>query len=70
MLPRIPEPEVMDSAAEAEDYDAMDHTQVNRLFVADFLQHRLGETAVDVAVAFPFVDMEVWTHIGDVAQRP
>src|SRR5262245_35042337 len=37
MLPRVLEPEVMDSAEEARDYDAMDHTQVNRLFVADFL---------------------------------
>jgi ubiquinone/menaquinone biosynthesis C-methylase UbiE len=26
----------MDSAAEARDYDAMDHSQVNRVFVADF----------------------------------
>src|SRR5437867_3719734 len=37
MLPRILEPEVMDSAEEARDYDAMDHSQVNRAFVADFL---------------------------------
>jgi ubiquinone/menaquinone biosynthesis C-methylase UbiE len=37
MLPRILEPEVMDSAAEARDYDAMDHAQVNRVFLADFL---------------------------------
>ncbi len=37
MLPRILEPEVMDSAAEARDYDAMDHAVVNRVFVADFL---------------------------------
>ena len=37
MLKRVLEPEVMDSAEEADDYDAMDHTQVNRLFVADFL---------------------------------
>jgi ubiquinone/menaquinone biosynthesis C-methylase UbiE len=37
MLPRVLEPEVMDSAEEAEDYDAMDHAQVNRGFVADFL---------------------------------
>ena len=37
MLPRTLEPEVMDSAAEAEDYDAMDHAQVNRVFVDDFL---------------------------------
>jgi ubiquinone/menaquinone biosynthesis C-methylase UbiE len=37
MLPRILEPEVMDSREEACDYDAMDHGAVNRLFVADFL---------------------------------
>ena len=37
MLPRVLEPEVMDSAEEARDYDAMDHASVNRLFVADFL---------------------------------
>jgi ubiquinone/menaquinone biosynthesis C-methylase UbiE len=37
MLPRVLEPEVMDSADEARDYDAMDHAQVNRVFVADFL---------------------------------
>jgi ubiquinone/menaquinone biosynthesis C-methylase UbiE len=37
MLPRVLEPEVMDSAEEARGYDAMDHAQVNRAFVADFL---------------------------------
>ena len=37
MLPRVLEPEVMDSPEEARDYDAMDHSTVNRLFVADFL---------------------------------
>jgi ubiquinone/menaquinone biosynthesis C-methylase UbiE len=37
MLPRILEPEVMDSAEEARDYNAMDHAQVNRVFVADLL---------------------------------
>jgi ubiquinone/menaquinone biosynthesis C-methylase UbiE len=37
MLPRVLEPEVMDSAEEARDYDAMDHSQVNRVFVDDFL---------------------------------
>lgn len=37
MLPRVLEPEVMDTPAEARDYDAMDHAQVNRAFVADFL---------------------------------
>ncbi len=37
MFPRILEPEVMDTAEEARDYDAMDHAAVNRVFVADFL---------------------------------
>ena len=37
MLPRILEPELMDTDLEARDYDAMDHSAVNRVFVADFL---------------------------------
>ena len=37
MLQRILEPEVMDSAEEARDYDAMDHRQVNERFVSDLL---------------------------------
>ncbi|MDA0921548.1 MAG: class I SAM-dependent methyltransferase [Planctomycetota bacterium] len=37
MLPRTLEPEVMDTAAEAADYDSMDHSSVNRLFVDDLL---------------------------------
>lgn len=35
MLPRILEPEVMDTPAEARDYNAMDHGEVNRRFVDD-----------------------------------
>src|SRR5262249_36334624 len=46
MLPRVLEPEVMDSAEEARDYDAMDHTQVNRVFVADFLAVWCGTNPV------------------------
>jgi ubiquinone/menaquinone biosynthesis C-methylase UbiE len=37
MIPRVLEPEVMDTPEEAADYDAMDHVQVNRLFVDDLL---------------------------------
>jgi ubiquinone/menaquinone biosynthesis C-methylase UbiE len=37
MLERQLEPEVMDTAAEAADYDAMDHREVNERFVADLL---------------------------------
>ena len=32
------EPEAMDTAEEAADYDAMDHSAVNAGFVADFLR--------------------------------
>ena len=42
MVPRTLEPEVMDTAAEAADYDAMDHAEVNRLFVDDFLRAAAG----------------------------
>jgi ubiquinone/menaquinone biosynthesis C-methylase UbiE len=44
MLPRTLEPEVMDSPEEAGDYDAMDHSEVNRAFAVDFLDS-LGESA-------------------------
>jgi ubiquinone/menaquinone biosynthesis C-methylase UbiE len=37
MLPRVLEPEVMDSDQEALDYDTMDHSAVNRAFVDDLL---------------------------------
>src|SRR6187549_1023893 len=37
MLTRVLEPEAMDTADEAADYDSMDHSEVNRRFVADFL---------------------------------
>ena len=36
-LPRTLEPEVMDSRQEAEDYDSMDHVDVNCRFVDDYL---------------------------------
>ena len=44
MLNRILEPEVMDTAEEAVDYDRMDHSHVNRLFVDHFL---LALTGID-----------------------
>ena len=37
MLERRLEPEVMDTTEDAHDYDAMDHSTVNRVFVDDFL---------------------------------
>jgi len=37
MLPRVLEPEVMDTADDAREYDAMDHAAVNAVFVNDLL---------------------------------
>lgn len=37
MLERVLEPEVMNTPDEARDYDQMDHSEVNRRFVDDFL---------------------------------
>lgn len=44
MLARLLEPEVMDTPEEAHDYDTMDHSTVNRVFVTDFLAvgHPMG----------------------------
>jgi ubiquinone/menaquinone biosynthesis C-methylase UbiE len=39
MLTRILEPEIMDSADDACEYDAMDHSAVNAQFVTDLLGH-------------------------------
>lgn len=51
MLPRILEPEAMDTPEEARDYDEMDHSTVNERFVADFLETHgpcLGGEILDV----------------------
>jgi tRNA1(Val) A37 N6-methylase TrmN6 len=37
MIERELEPEVMDSAQDAREYDSMDHAAVNAAFVADFV---------------------------------
>lgn len=37
MIPRVLEPESMETAEDVEQYDAMDHREVNDRFVADFL---------------------------------
>lgn len=37
MIPRVLEPESMGTAEDVEQYDAMDHSEVNNRFVADFL---------------------------------
>jgi ubiquinone/menaquinone biosynthesis C-methylase UbiE len=60
MLSRVLEPEVMDSEAEARDYDAMDHRQVNRVFIDDFLKLLDGIGAVlDVGAGTAQIPIEL-----------
>lgn len=60
MLPRILEPEVMDSPEEAADYDAMDHTTVNRVFASDFLAAWDGRNPVlDVGTGTAQIPIEL-----------
>lgn len=60
MLPRILEPEVMDTPEEACDYDAMDHAEVNRRFVADFLAAWTGLSPVlDVGTGTAQIPIEL-----------
>jgi ubiquinone/menaquinone biosynthesis C-methylase UbiE len=42
MLPRVLEPELMDSETDAADYDAMDHSEVNARFADDLLSAMAG----------------------------
>ncbi len=51
MLPRVLEPEVMDTAQEAADYDAMDNREPNERFASDclrFARFSTGARALDV----------------------
>jgi len=60
MLERVLEPEAMDSPEEARDYDAMDHSAVNRVFVADFLAAWDGENPIlDVGTGTALIPIEL-----------
>lgn len=63
MLPRVLEPEVMDTPEEAADYDAMDHAAVNRLFVEDFLAVWDGAGPIlDVGTGTAQIPIVLCTH--------
>src|SRR3954451_13187002 len=63
MLPRVLEPEVMDSAEEDRDYDAMDHQAVNRVFVTDFLAVWNGNNPIlDVGTGTAQIPIELCRH--------
>lgn len=59
-IDRILEPEVMDTVVEAESYNAMDHGEVNRRFVDDFLAAHSGIPAADLS---PVLDLGTGTAL-------
>jgi ubiquinone/menaquinone biosynthesis C-methylase UbiE len=60
MLPRILEPEVMDSDQEAVEYNTMDHSAVNRVFVDDLLRSVSGGSRVlDVGTGTALIPLEL-----------
>ena len=59
-MQRVLEPEVMDTAVEAADYDAMDHREVNRRFVDDLLVCRI-DAEVSPADLLQVVDIGTGT---------
>lgn len=62
MLTRVLEPEVMDTAEEAADYDAMDHVGVNRRFVDDLMAALGGRqpgTLLDVGTGTAQIPIEL-----------
>ncbi len=59
-LERILEPEVMDTPEEAHDYNEMDHADVNRLFVDDFLQAGgCGPDLLDLGTGTALIPIEL-----------
>jgi ubiquinone/menaquinone biosynthesis C-methylase UbiE len=68
MIPRILEPEVMDTVEEAVDYDAMNHAEVNRRFVGEFLAFVAEQSAkpihhvLDVGTGTAQIPIELCRH--------
>jgi ubiquinone/menaquinone biosynthesis C-methylase UbiE len=58
-LERVLETEYMDTAEEARDYDDMDHAEVNRLFVDDFLAAGGGGDILDLGTGTAQIPIEL-----------
>ncbi|VTR98586.1 class I SAM-dependent methyltransferase [Tuwongella immobilis] len=65
MLERILEPEVMDTAQEAHDYDTMDHSAVNQRFVADLRQVGFAGRILDVGTGTALIPIELLRQCPD-----
>ncbi|MFL2871330.1 MAG: class I SAM-dependent methyltransferase [Pirellulaceae bacterium] len=65
-LERVLEPEVMDTIEEAQDYDSMDHSLVNEIFVQDLLATGPIEGEVlDVGTGTAQIPVELCKHTED-----
>lgn len=65
-LQRVLEPEVMDTAEEARDYNAMDHQAVNTLFVDDLLQTGFsGNDVLDLGTGTALIPIELCKRHAD-----
>lgn len=59
-LKRVLEPEVMDTLEEARDYDAMDHSEVNRAFVEDmFAASEIEGDVLDLGTGTALIPIEL-----------
>jgi ubiquinone/menaquinone biosynthesis C-methylase UbiE len=60
MLDRVLEPELMDDPAEAESYNEMDHSEVNRRFVEELLAcGELGDDILDLGTGTSLIPIEL-----------
>lgn len=65
MLPRVLEPEAMDTPEEAREYDGMNHAEVNRLFVSDLLAAGAAGDMLDLGTGTALIPIEVMKQLGE-----
>lgn len=66
-LERVLEPEVMDSPEEALDYDSMDHSGVNQLFVDDMIASgEIGNDILDLGTGTAQIPIAICQRLEDV----
>src|SRR5687768_5879686 len=65
-LPRVLEPEVMDTVEDAVEYDSMDHSEVNQRFVDDLVAAGYaGGTTLDLAAGTALIPIEIAKRFKD-----
>jgi ubiquinone/menaquinone biosynthesis C-methylase UbiE len=67
LLSRVLEPEVMDTAQEAADYDAMDNRAPNEAFATDCLQFATFDHALDVGTGTALIPIAMCTRAKNLA---